>query len=73
MAGVNFSEEAVQLVAEHKIQAAIEAGEFANLPGLGKPCPLIDQPYDPHWWIRRKLRRERLVERLTPDMRPPLE
>lgn len=43
-----------------RIRAAIEAGEFDNLPGVGKPCPLIDEPYDPYWWIRRKLRRENL-------------
>lgn len=73
MAGVNFSEQAVQLVAEHKIQAAIEAGEFEKLPGLGKPCRLIDQPYDPHWWVRRKLKREQLTSQLTPDSRAPLE
>lgn len=50
-------------MAEHKIQAAIEAGEFADLPGLGRPCRLIDEPYDPHWWIRRKLAREGLLSR----------
>lgn len=59
MAGVNaFSERTLQLVAEHKIFAAIEAGEFDNLPGMGKPCPLIDEPYDQFWWVRRVLRAE---------------
>ncbi|MCA9237769.1 MAG: DUF1992 domain-containing protein [Planctomycetales bacterium] len=72
MAELNFSDATVRLVAEHKIQAAIEAGDFDRLPGFGKPCALIDQPYDPHWWVRSKLRREELVERLTADMRPPL-
>jgi len=54
------SERAIQLVADSKIRAAIEAGEFDNLPGFGKPSPLIDEPYDPLWWVRRKLRQEEL-------------
>ena len=54
------SERAIQMVADNKIRAAIEAGEFDNLPGFGKPSPLIDEPYDPLWWVRRKLRREGL-------------
>jgi hypothetical protein len=49
---------AMRIIAENKIAAAIEAGEFAALPGLGKPSPLIDEPYDPYWWIRGKLRQE---------------
>jgi hypothetical protein len=54
------SERALRIVAENKLRAAIDAGEFDNLPGLGKPSPLIDEPYDPFWWIKRKLRRENL-------------
>lgn len=54
------SERAMQMVADSKIRAAIEAGEFDNLPGFGKPSPLIDEPYDPFWWVRRKLRQENL-------------
>lgn len=55
-----FSERAIQIIAENKILAAIEAGEFDHLPGFGKPCPLIDEPYDPMWWVRRKLKAEEL-------------
>jgi hypothetical protein len=54
------SERALQIVADNKIRTAIEAGEFDDLPGLGKPSPLIDEPYDPLWWVRRKLRQENL-------------
>lgn len=54
------SERAMQMVADSKIRAAIEAGEFDNLPGFGQPSPLIDEPYDPLWWVRRKLRQENL-------------
>jgi hypothetical protein len=54
------SERAMRIVAENKLRAAIDAGEFENLPGMGKPSPLIDEPYDPFWWIKRKLRQENL-------------
>ena len=54
------SERALRIVADNKIRAAIDAGEFDNLPGLGKPSSLIDAPYDPFWWIRGKLRHEQL-------------
>jgi hypothetical protein len=56
----SFSERAIAIVAENKIREAIEAGEFDRLPGLGKPSSLIDEPYDPFWWMRRKLRSEHL-------------
>jgi hypothetical protein len=56
-----LTERAIQLIADNKIRAAIEAGEFDNLPGLGKPAAIFDEPYDPHWWIRRKLKRESLA------------
>jgi hypothetical protein len=55
-----FSDRAIQIVAENKIRSAIEAGEFDNLPGFGQPAAIFDEPYDPHWWIRRKLQREEL-------------
>jgi hypothetical protein len=55
-----FSDRALRVVAENKLRAAIEAGEFDNLPGLGKPSPLIDEPYDSLWWVRQVLRAEQL-------------
>ena len=61
-----LTDRVVQIVAENKIVAAIEAGEFAQLPGLGKPATIFDEPYDPHWWIRRKLKREELTLKLDP-------
>ncbi|MCA9239409.1 MAG: DUF1992 domain-containing protein [Planctomycetales bacterium] len=64
---VRFSDRALRLLAEAKLQAAIEQGDFAELPGLGKPCPVIDEPYDAGWWIRRKLKREQLPFRLGPN------
>ena len=60
-----LSDRAIQIVAENKIRAAIEAGEFDNLPGFGKPAAIFDEPYDPFWWIRRKLQREQLVAKVS--------
>ena len=57
-----FSDRALQIIADNKIRGAIEAGEFDNLPGFGKPAAICDEPYDPYWWIRRKLKREELGE-----------
>lgn len=56
----NFSQRAIDVVADEKIQAAIEAGEFENLPGMGKPFEFDDTQYDPNWWIRRKMEREQI-------------
>jgi hypothetical protein len=60
-----LTDRAIQLVAENKIRAAMEAGEFDNLPGLGQPAAIFDESYDPHWWIRRKLKREELQQLVT--------
>ena len=66
---VPFSAKALQLIADDKIRTALLRGEFDNLPGLGKPSPVIDEPYDPNWWLRRKLKAESLTptaQRWTP-------
>ena len=55
-----LTDRALQIIADNKIRAAIQAGEFDSLPGFGQPSAIIDEPYDPHWWIRRKLQREQL-------------
>jgi hypothetical protein len=55
-----FGDRAIQIIADDKLRAAYAAGEFDNLPGLGKPHEIFDEPYDPFWWIRRKLRREQI-------------
>lgn len=35
---------------EEQIRRAIEAGQFSDLPGKGKPLPLDENPYvDPEW------------------------
>lgn len=46
--------------ADEQIRAAQAAGEFDHLPGLGKPIPGDDIPHDENWWLREKIKRERL-------------
>ncbi|MFF5173631.1 DUF1992 domain-containing protein [Micromonospora sp. NPDC000089] len=45
---------------EAKIRTAVDSGEFDNLPGMGKPIPGRDTPYDEAWWIKSFLEREKL-------------
>ncbi|MFJ8689398.1 DnaJ family domain-containing protein [Micromonospora wenchangensis] len=45
---------------EAQIRSAQERGEFDNLPGMGKPIPGRDLPYDESWWITSFLEREAL-------------
>src|SRR4051812_40105002 len=47
-------------LADQQIREAQQRGELDNLPGAGKPIEGLDQPYDEAWWIKDKLRRERL-------------
>ena len=47
-------------MADQRIRQAIEAGEFDNLPGAGKPIPGDDQPLEEMWWLRGLLKREGL-------------
>ncbi|MFG1953441.1 DUF1992 domain-containing protein [Micromonospora sp. NPDC048830] len=46
--------------AEAEIRTAQERGEFDNLPGMGKPIPGRNLPYDESWWIKSFLQREDL-------------
>jgi hypothetical protein len=62
-----ISDRAIQIIADNKIRAAIEAGDFDNLPGFGQPLARIDEPYDPNWWVRSKLKCEGLRIDLSPD------
>ncbi len=47
--------------ADRKIREAREAGAFDALPGFGKPIPDLEGPDDPNWWLKKKLREERIV------------
>ena len=60
---MNFNHHSIQIIAEAKIDAAMRSGEFDDLPGFGKPLQYDPLDYDPNWWTRQKIRREKL-ERL---------
>lgn len=68
-----FSQRAIELIASAKIEAAIVAGEFDDLPGFGKPFEFDDTQYDPHWWIRRKVERENMKNLFQPAPTPLAE
>lgn len=46
--------------ADKQIREAEQRGDFAELPGVGKPLASLDAPYDDLWWIRGKMHREGL-------------
>ncbi|TLG09865.1 DUF1992 domain-containing protein [Nocardia cyriacigeorgica] len=43
---------------DKQVREAAERGEFANLPGAGKPIPGAGTGVDENWWLRDYLRRE---------------
>lgn len=45
---------------DKQIREATARGELDNLPGAGEPLSEMDAPYDEHWWLKQKLRRENL-------------
>ena len=52
---------------ERAIRAAIERGEFEDLPGAGEPLEGLDRPYDPNWWVKSWIEREREAGRGSED------
>jgi Domain of unknown function (DUF1992) len=46
---------------EELIHNARETGEFDDLEGAGKPIPGITDRYDPDWWVKKLLQREKLT------------
>jgi hypothetical protein len=45
-------------VIDQQIRKADERGDFADLPGKGKPLPGLDGPDDENWWIKSWVHRE---------------
>ena len=45
---------------EEQIQQARAEGQFEHLEGAGKPIPGLDAPYDPLWWVKKLIEREKL-------------
>ena len=50
---------------ERAISDAIDSGEFTDLPGEGQPIPGLGDSYDPAWWAKSKIERERAHDRET--------
>lgn len=48
-------------IVERQIRLAMERGEFADLPGYGKPIEGLDDTYDPLWWVKKWAEREGLT------------
>ena len=44
------------------IREAIENGELEPTEGVGEPIPNLDKAYDPNWWVKDWIERERLRE-----------
>ncbi|HYB44349.1 MAG TPA: DUF1992 domain-containing protein [Candidatus Methylomirabilis sp.] len=45
---------------EEQIQQAQAEGAFDRLEGEGQPINGLDAPYDPLWWVKKLLEREKL-------------
>jgi Domain of unknown function (DUF1992) len=45
---------------DRQIRAAEERGEFADLPGAGKPLASESIPYSPDWWVNQLVEREKI-------------
>ena len=45
---------------ERQIREAQETGEFDQLSGFGQPCQSMDEPITENWWLKKKIKRERL-------------
>jgi hypothetical protein len=60
MSRPRITERAITTVAENRIRDAQAEGLFDNLTGLGRPLRCLEEPYDPNWWIRQWVRREKL-------------
>ena len=42
------------------IRLAREEGAFDNLPGAGQPFTDLDHGYDPDWWVKKLVQREKV-------------
>ena len=45
---------------EEQIRRAREDGAFDNLTGAGKPFTDLEGGYDPDWWVKKLVQRERV-------------
>lgn len=45
---------------DHQIRDAEARGLFDDLPGKGKPISDLDRPHDELWWVKKKLKEEKV-------------
>jgi len=43
---------------ERQLREAVERGEFDDLAGAGEPLAVLNEPYEPTWWVKRWIERE---------------
>lgn len=46
---------------ESLLKKALAEGDIRNLEGHGKPLASLDGAYDPDWWLKDKMKREKLT------------
>ncbi len=46
---------------DQQIREAQEKGEFENLPGEGEPLRDLEEAYDPAWWVKKLVKREKIT------------
>ncbi len=45
---------------DQQIREAQEKGEFENLPGEGEPLRDLEESYNPVWWVKKLVKREKI-------------
>ena len=53
---------------DQQIRSAMARGEFDDLPGTGKPIRGLETTYDPDWWVKNLIERERITGVLPPPL-----
>ena len=51
-----------------QVRAAMERGEFDDLPGAGKPIRSCGDTHDPDWWVKKLIEREKITGVLPPAL-----
>lgn len=46
---------------ELQVKAAMERGEFDDLPGRGEPIRGLGTTHDPEWWVKQLVEREQIA------------
>ena len=46
--------------ADQQIREAMEEGAFDNLQGKGQPIAGLGREYDPDWWVKKLIEREKV-------------